>query len=52
LRYARAKGSKFNMRLSAGLSGIRKRQATKSSQIVGWRATADEDGHYCFAVTL
>jgi hypothetical protein len=23
-----------------------------SCQIVEWRATADEDGHYCFAVAL
>ena len=26
--------------------------ATKSWKIVEWRATADEDGHYCFAVAL
>jgi hypothetical protein len=25
---------------------------TSSCKIVQWRATADEDGHYCFAVTL
>jgi hypothetical protein len=25
---------------------------TISCKIVQWRATADEDGHYCFAVAL
>jgi hypothetical protein len=32
--------------------GIRQRLATKSYKIVPWRATADEDGQYCFAVAL
>ena len=26
--------------------------ATTSHKIAQWRATADEDGHYCFAVAL
>ena len=26
--------------------------AALSRKIVQWRATADEDGHYCFAVAL
>jgi hypothetical protein len=25
-------------------------QAINSWEVVQWRATADEDGHYCFAV--
>ena len=28
------------------------RLATISSKVVKWRATADENGHYCFAVAL
>jgi hypothetical protein len=26
--------------------------AQRRAKIVKWRATADEDGHYCFAVAL
>jgi hypothetical protein len=27
-------------------------RAAISHKVVEWRATADEDGHYCFAVAL
>jgi hypothetical protein len=49
---AQATDSKNHMRLSADRCGIFRRPATISCKIVQWRATADEDGHYCFAVPL
>jgi plasmid maintenance system killer protein len=38
------------VRQSAARCGISKASATIPCKIVQWRATADEDGHYCFAV--
>jgi hypothetical protein len=33
-------------------AGLREQQTTISRKILKWRATADEDGHSCFAVAL
>jgi transcriptional regulator with XRE-family HTH domain len=52
LRYAEATDSKFHVRLSAAWYSIGPQQRVKSRNIVEWRATADEDGQYCFAVAL
>jgi hypothetical protein len=43
---------KIHVRLSADRCGIFRHPATISCKIVQWRATADEDGQYCFAVAL
>jgi hypothetical protein len=41
----------FRKALTAS-GGCRKTPVVKSYKIEQWRATADEDGHYCFAVAL
>jgi len=40
------------VRLRRARYAIRKQLTTKSCTIAKWRATVDEDGHYCFAVAL
>ena len=52
LRYAEATAASFTCgcrRLDAAFVAC---PLTISWKIVEWRATADEDGHYCFAVAL
>jgi hypothetical protein len=47
-----AADGKIHVRPSANRCGIFRHPATISCETVQWRGTADEDGHYCFAVAL
>jgi hypothetical protein len=49
---AQTTDSKIHVRLVTARGGILQHPATISCKIAKWRATADEDGHYCFAVAL
>jgi hypothetical protein len=51
-RLPSTKGSSFQCGYRRFDRAFARVRVVKSRKIVEWRAAADEDGHYCFAVTL
>ena len=47
-----ADGQQNSRATVGGLMRYFQAPVTVSCKIVNWHATADEDGHYCFAVAL